>query len=102
MNNNIFDNLPTIKIGEIFQEILFHKNVKIEKIISSDSPDSTIYEQEQDEWVLLLEGKATLAINNQLINLEKGDYLYIPAHTPHQVIKTSSQPLCIWLAIHIY
>jgi cupin 2 domain-containing protein len=86
--------------GENFTEILRHKNVVIERIISSDRPDSMIYNQEQDEWVILLEGKATLELNGESIELNRHDYIFIPSHTPHRVIATSKN--CIWLAIHIF
>lgn len=88
--------------GEIFSDILKCQNVVIEKIISSDKIESVIYNQPQDEWVILLQGKATLQLENQLINLVSGDYIFIRANTTHQVIKTSINPFCIWLAIHIY
>jgi len=33
--------------------------------------------------------------------LVSGDYLFIPAHTPHRVVETSAEPQCIWLAVHL-
>lgn len=99
--NNIFNEIPSLVIGEDFSEILRCQNVVIERIISSDKPDNIIYNQSQDEWVILLRGKATLQIKNDTVNLTSGDYLFIPRNTPHQVIKTSTEPCCIWLAIHI-
>ena len=100
--NNLFNNIPKLQIGEDFQEILKCGNVKIERIVSSDKPESIIYNQSQNEWVLLLQGEATLEIDQEIKQLNSGDYLFIPAHTPHRVIKTSTKPCCIWLAIHIY
>lgn len=100
--HNLFANIPILKIGEHFQEILKCRNVTIERIVSSSQTESIIYNQTQDEWVLLLQGEATLEINQEIKQLKSGDYLFIPAHTPHQVRKTSIQPLCIWLAIHIH
>jgi cupin 2 domain-containing protein len=99
--NNIFNNIPSLVIGEDFSELLNCQNVVIERIVSSDKPDNIIYNQPQDEWVILLRGKATLQLKNDIINLTSGDYLFIPGNTPHQVIKTSFNPCCIWLAIHI-
>jgi cupin 2 domain-containing protein len=34
--------------------------------------------------------------------LGAGDTIFIPAHTPHRVVTTSTNPQCIWLAVHIY
>jgi cupin 2 domain-containing protein len=99
--HNIFNDLPSLVIGEDFSEILRCQNVVIERIVSSDKPDNIIYNQPQDEWVILLQGKATLQLQNNIVNLTSGDYLFIPSNTSHQVIKTSTKPCCIWLAIHI-
>lgn len=98
---NIFNDLPSLLTGEDFSEILRCQNVVIERIVSSDKPDNILYNQPQDEWVILLQGKATLQLQDDIINLTSGDYLFIPSNTPHQVIKTSTKPFCIWLAIHI-
>lgn len=98
--NNLWDNLPFLMKGEDFSELLKCGNVTIERIVSSDRPDDKIYCQNQDEWVILLEGKAQLKINDNIIDLQAGDYLFIPSQTPHQVVKTSVN--CVWLAVHIY
>lgn len=101
-HDNLWKNIPSLERGENFQEILKCRNVKIERIVSSSQPESITYNQRQDEWILLLQGEATLDLNGKIIKLKTGDYLLIPAQTPHQVIKTSTQPSCLWLAIHIY
>lgn len=76
----------------------------IERIISKghSTPEGEWYDQDQDEWVLLLQGKAVLSFeDNSTINLASGDYLYIPAHERHRVEWTDPNGDCIWLAIHI-
>ncbi|MER3432067.1 MAG: hypothetical protein C4288_01210 [Leptolyngbya sp. ERB_1_1] len=51
--------------------------------------------------MLLLQGEAQLMYEDGTsICLEAGDYLLIPAHQKHRVSYTSSDPACIWLAIH--
>ena len=100
--SNLFTDLPSLVTGEEFKEILRCQNVVIERIVSSNQPDSNTYNQQQDEWVILLQGEATLEFEREIKKLKSGDYLFIPAHTPHRVINTSTQPSCIWLAIHIF
>jgi cupin 2 domain-containing protein len=97
---NLFNNLPSLHNGEDFTSLLNCQNVVIERIVSSSKPDTKIYNQIQDEWVILIQGMAQLKINDDVISLKAGDYLFIPSKTPHQVIKTSAT--CIWLAVHIY
>lgn len=88
--------------GEIFEELLRCRNVRIERIVSSDRPDTAIYDQNQDEWVCLLQGEAELWLAGERITLGVGDHVFIPAHTPHRVLRTSGDPPCIWLAVHIH
>ncbi|BAQ65925.1 cupin domain-containing protein [Geminocystis sp. NIES-3709] len=97
---NLFHNIPFLVEEEDFSELLNYRNVVIERIVSSDRPDNKVYNQEQDEWVILIEGEAQLKINDDIVNLKAWDYLFISAQTPHQVLTTSRN--CIWLAIHIY
>ena len=77
------------------------RGVRIERILSSDTPDSVRYDQEQDEWVVLLEGRATLEMAGENLHLAPGDHVFIPAHTPHRVTATFPEPRCLWLAVHI-
>ena len=88
--------------GEIFEEVLRCRNVRIERILSSDRPDPTLYDQEQDEWVCLLQGEAELSLNGERVALRAGNHVFIPARTPHRVLHTSGNPPCIWLAVHIH
>ena len=98
---NLFAALPALHDGEIFEEILHCGNVRVERIVSSARPDLTLYNQPQDEWVCLLQGEAELWVAGQRIHLKPGDHCFIPAHTPHRVLRTSAGPPCIWLAVHI-
>jgi cupin 2 domain-containing protein len=100
-SGNLFAALPAVDEGEVFQEILRCRNVRIERIVSSARPDPTLYDQAQDEWVVLLQGAAELWIAGANVRLQAGDYRFIPAHTPHRVLHTSGEPPCIWLAVHI-
>jgi cupin 2 domain-containing protein len=52
-----------------------------------------------DEWVILLEGEATLKIDTEIKKLHKGEFIYIPAHTPHEVLTTQKGTL--WLALYM-
>jgi len=95
---NIYD-VTAPKKGERFDTLLEKHNVRIVRIISSDKVEPTPYNQQEDEWVVLLEGEATLEINGKEVVLRKGDHLLIPAGTPHRVTATAKNTL--WLAVHI-
>lgn len=77
-----------------------HKNLVIERIVSSSDIAPVEYFQSQDEWVVLLQGEATMNLNGETVRLTAGDYLFIPAHTPHSVEQVSQGAL--WLAVHLH
>ena len=96
---NIYDYI-TPKSGETFTTLLEHKNIKIKRIVSSDELAETEYIQEEDEWLILLEGEATLLLDDVKKTLRKGDTLFIPLKTPHRVLSTQSGT--VWLTVHIF
>ncbi len=93
-------NFTVPKDGEDFTTLLEHKNIKINRIVSSSDVEPIEYIQDEDEWVLLIEGESTLLIEEKEKILKKGDTLFIPAKTPHKVLKTKEGT--IWLTVHIY
>ncbi len=97
---NILKNINPPINSEKFTTLLAHKNIKIVRIISSDNLDTIEYIQDEDEWVLIIEGRATIKMNNKLHNLIKGDTLFIPSQTNHTIENVENGT--IWLAIHIF
>ncbi len=100
---NIFNLPPELPAEEYFEPLVSGDNVLIERIISTGqiTPVGEWYNQDRDEWVILLQGDATLGyFDGSSIQLKAGDYVFIPAHQKHRVEYTSSEPPCIWLAVH--
>ena len=100
---NIYELTQGLNHLEIFEQIVSGKNIQIERIVSTGQTTTSgqWYDQELDEWVILLQGEAELAYaDNTRIKLKAGNYLLIPAHTKHRVEYTSIEPPCIWLAVH--
>ena len=74
--------------------------LRIERILSHGhtTPKDSWYDQEEDEWVLVMEGKALLLFpDGKEVSLEKGEHYLLPKHTRHRVIYTSTP--CLWLAV---
>ena len=90
--------------GEIFDVLVEQTGVCIERIVSSGqaTPQGQWYDQERDEFVLLVSGAARLRIEGEGVDrpLAPGDWLLLPAHCRHRVTWTQSDPATIWLAIH--
>ncbi|MDY0014998.1 MAG: cupin domain-containing protein [Bacteroidales bacterium] len=85
---------------EIFETLLSSKNVLIKRIVSFGQTSNEWYNQQTDEFVILLQGKASIMYENgDLVSLQKGDSLWIKAHEKHKVTYTSASPPCIWIAI---
>ncbi|MEA3438493.1 MAG: cupin domain-containing protein [Thermodesulfobacteriota bacterium] len=101
---NIFENIPDHIPEELFQEILKTKNLKVERIVSKghSSEDDHWYDQEENEWVILLKGNAGLLFegDENVVILKPGDYINIPSHTKHRVEWTDPNIETVWLAIY--
>jgi cupin 2 domain-containing protein len=105
---NIYKAIPDSGATEWCEHLFDHQQVTIERIVSRGhcSPDGFWYDQNWDEWVLLLAGRAGLVFEdenkaNRAVHLEPGDHLLIPARVRHRVAWTARDAETIWLAVHI-
>lgn len=104
MLHNLFSTLSVAGQQEHFETLLQRPGCRIERIVSHGqaSPPGFWYDQDWDEWILLLAGSAGLQFDTDapLLELAPGDYLHIPAGTRHRVAYTAEDAASIWLAIH--
>ena len=102
--SNIFSNTPKNSSDELFEEILQTQSFTLERIISvkPSLPKDQWYDQQQNEWVMVLKGAAGLrfADNDNVVVMKPGDYLKIPARLKHRVEWTDPTQETVWLAIH--
>lgn len=89
--------------GEEVTDVLLETPLwRLERIHSCacSSPAGFWYEQQEEEWVLLLQGTATLRFADQPTDLllQPGDSLWIRAGRRHRVTATDPAPGTIWLA----
>lgn len=100
---HIADPLPCALSNEVVDILAHSKAARIERIVSQGqcSPLGFWYDQAENEWVYLVQGKAVLRFesNDELVHLNEGMYLNIPAHARHRVEWTSSNVPTVWLAI---
>ena len=101
---NLLADLPDVPSGEVFQPFVERDGIKIERIISHGqaTPKGEWYDQEWDEWVLILSGQAHVLIEGetQPRELKCGDHLLLSAHCRHRVEWTPPDTTTIWLAVH--
>ena len=101
--NNLFADLPTDLPEELVESLAENEHVRIERIISTGhvSPEGFWYDQDQNEWVILLKGEAKLMFDGaeQPIHMKPGDYINIPAHHRHRVEWTTPDEPTVWLGV---
>lgn len=104
LTTNLFEWGNSVHTEEITEQLLRRKDVRVERILSGGhaSPIDFWYDQDEDEWVAVLQGSAALQWSDgSITELVAGNWLLIPAHTKHRVERTSLTPACVWLAIFL-
>jgi len=101
---NIFQHIPADFKEELIEALLETKAVKIERIVSRghSSPPGYWYDQDRNEYVILLKGSAGVLFEGKddITVLGPGDYMNIPAHMRHRVEWTEPSEDTIWLAVY--
>ena len=101
--SNLFDDIPRDSPDELFTNIFTRSGVRIERIVSFGhaTPEDAPYDQDHDEWILLLKGAAGLWMEEEgERTLRPGDHVLIPARRRHRVLWTAKGEPTIWLAAH--
>ncbi len=101
--NNLFESLGTNLPEELTDTLVVSSTVRIERIVSHGqaSPEEFWYDQQENEWVVVLRGKGCLrfADDDRTIVLEPGNFVNIPAGKRHRVEWTSADEPTVWLAV---
>ena len=104
MTGNLFEIPSSARAGEVSTDLVDSPAVRIERIVSTGqvSPPGFWYDQDQDEWVAVLQGSASLEIEGRedLVQLIPGDWIHLAAHQRHRVAKTATDGPTVWLAVH--
>lgn len=100
---NLTTSLPRKAVEEIIENLAVGNGTRVERIVSHGqaSPDGFWYDQSEDEFVVVLSGRAKLAIEGQQqdLALAPGDAVYLPAHCRHRVAWTDPTGPTVWLAV---
>ncbi|WP_377807973.1 cupin [Azospirillum sp. A29] len=104
---SLLEGLPTSpQPDELFTTLAALPGSRIERIVSTgqSSPDGFWYDQDWDEFVLLVAGTATLQVEGEDDRLlSPGDWVLLSARTRHRVAATAAPTAggpTVWLAIH--
>lgn len=110
---NLFENIPKELPEELIEVLAASENIRIERIVSKGqcSEENFWYDQDQNEFVLVVKGKAKLEFldpnntdqnksnPNKKVTLQEGDSILIKAHQRHRVSWTTPDSETIWLAV---
>ena len=101
MTNNLLSSIPATLPNEITETLVQAKSVRIERIVSHGhaSPPDFWYDQEENEFVALIQGAARLRFEDSVVEMKAGDWIDIPAHRKHHVEWTTPDEKTIWLAV---
>ena len=102
--SNVFDEVPRSLTAERVDVLLDTASLRLERIVSTGqtTPPGQWYDQDRDEWVLVLRGRARIRIEGEAEDraLGVGDHLLLRAHVRHRVEWTDPAGPTVWLALH--
>ncbi len=99
---NLFTDIAATVTEERAEPLVKTPSLRLERIISAEqtTPRNEWYDQQCDEWVVVLSGSAGLLFEgeNEPLVLSPGDYVHIAAHRRHRIEWTEEKT--VWLALH--
>lgn len=101
---NLFAGVPASLPEELVETLVQAPGARLERIVSRGhrTPDGEWCDQAEDEWVVVLAGRATLRIEGEPepLALGPGDSVVLPAHVRHRVEWADPDADTVWLALH--
>jgi len=99
---NIYTQMPDELPQELVDVLVESRGLRIERILSQGqcSPESGWYDQDEQEWVLVLKGRGRIEFEDgEILSLAPGDHVNIPARRRHRVAWTDPDQVTVWLAV---
>jgi uncharacterized cupin superfamily protein len=75
------------------------RGLTVRQILSGRLDARQDYLQDDDEWVVVLDGSAVLEVAGERRTMGPGDWVLLPAGVPHAVVETAAGTN--WLAVHL-
>lgn len=101
---NLLTPLERTTSAERIESLLRGSEFELQRIVSTGqtTPAGAWYDQETEEWVVLLQGAATIRFEEHAAPraLKPGDFFNIPAHSRHRLEWTDPEQETIWLTLH--
>ncbi|MFI5053314.1 MAG: cupin domain-containing protein [Acidimicrobiia bacterium] len=97
VRGRLHDSSGAPTVGERVDEIARVNGTAVEQILSGRLTVPVDYVQDVDEWVVVLAGRAVLEVEGVRLDLTAGDWVLLPALTPHRLLETD--PGTSWLTV---
>lgn len=94
---NLLSNLKFSKKEEVEEIVYEDEKVRVLRTMSLDQVTEWMV-QDEDEFVVLMEGKASIETDREVMEMKKGDFLFIEKGLRHRVI---DQDRALWFCIFV-
>jgi cupin 2 domain-containing protein len=72
--------------------------LEVRQVLSGELEAPVDYLQPDDEWALVVSGSARLEVDDDVLELGPGDWVWLPAGTPHRLLRTEQGTS--WVTVH--
>ena len=98
---NIFENVPWSLDEEQALDLAGAGSTRVQRILSTGHTTGWI-DPDDDEWVIVLQGRGVLrfADGDRVLSMGPGDWCHIPSGCRHRVEETAPDEPTIWIAVH--
>lgn len=94
---NLLSNLKFSKKEEVEEIVYEDEKVRVLRTMSLDQFTEWMV-QDEDEFVVLMEGKASIETDREVMEMKKGDFLFIEKGLRHRVI---DQDRALWFCLFV-
>lgn len=94
---NLFDHISFSDLEEIEEGIYENEKVRALRTMSLNQVTDYMV-QDEDEFVILMDGVASIETESEIVRMKKGDFLFIPKGLRHRVI---DQDKAIWFCLFV-
>lgn len=94
---NLFDRIKFSDLEEVEEGIFENDRVRALRTMSLNLVTDFMV-QDEDEFVILMDGFASIETESEVVRMKKGDFLFIPKGLRHRVI---DQDKAIWFCLFV-
>ncbi len=94
---NLFDHIRFSDLEEVEEGIFENDRVRALRTMSLNQVTDFMV-QDEDEFVILMDGFASIETESEVVRMKKGDFLFIPKGLRHRVI---DQDKAIWFCLFV-